>query len=166
LHVNKYRFLPADLSTLLTEYLAIVRPLEIWFCELFQLKGGNDLKEFMWADYKKGVWDGDDLSNLLKQFTAKNNMRPLGIQEYRQVITAFMEKHLRYKSLDDGIPSGDNIFNLQAGHGDRVTNKNYAVALGDSQEITRDKWHYFNLASEDLQGLLKKNKSAEGIGNL
>src|SRR6266516_1786294 len=58
---DRIRFLPLDLAALLTEYFAIIRPVEIWFCELYNLKGKEDLKEFLWADYKKGVWDGDDL---------------------------------------------------------------------------------------------------------
>jgi hypothetical protein len=153
-----------DLASLLTEYLAIVRPVEIWFCEYFNLKGKDDLKEFLWADYKRGVWDGDDLSNLLKTFTVLHGMRPLGLQEYRQVAIAYMEKHLRYKVDDGDHDEGGNIFNLQAGHGDRMTNISYAVATGDSRIITRESMHLFYLASEAWQKLLRESdKKTVGI---
>ena len=154
---DRDRFLPLDLAALLTEYLAIIRPVEIWFCELYNLKGKDDLKEFLWADYKKGVWDGDDLSDLLKTFTVQNGMRPLGLQEYRQVAIAFMEKHLGYKVKDGELDEYENIFNLQAGHSSRTTNVHYAVATGDSRLITREGMHYFCLASEAWQQLLRKS---------
>jgi hypothetical protein len=73
----------------------MVRPLEIMLSDHFHVNGADDLKEFLWADYKKGVWDGDDLSNLVKRYTVGHNMRPLGLLEFRQVVIAFMEKHIR-----------------------------------------------------------------------
>ena len=148
------RFLTPELTKLLTEYLAIVRPLEIWFAEEFHLKGADDLKDFLWADYKKGVWDGDDLSNLIKSHTVGHNMRPLGLLELRQVITAFMETHIRYKVVKDE-QEGVNIFNLQAGHNDLTTNLCYAVATGDSRIVTREKMHLFRLASEEWQQVMR-----------
>ena len=154
---DESRFLPADLAKMLTQYLAIVRPLEIWFSELFRQPGTDDLKEFLWADHKKGVWDGDDLSNLLKMHTVHHNMRPLGLLEYRQVAVAFMEKILRYKVEEEG----ENVFNLQAGHGGRTTNLSYAVASGDSRIITREAMHLFLLASEAWQRLLRGLKQVE-----
>ena len=66
------------------------------FSNKFNCKGRNDLCEFLWADYKKGIWTGEYLSDLLKMHTSKNNMRALGFREYRQIAVAFMEKHLKY----------------------------------------------------------------------
>jgi len=114
------------------------------------------MKEFLWADYRKGVWDGDDLSNLLKTSSVRS-MRPLGIREYRQVATAFMEQHLRYK-VDDGQEE-ENIFNLQAGHGGRTTNLRYAVATGDSRIITRSAMHQFFIASGKWSALLRNRST-------
>ena len=63
--VLMFRFMPKRLGIMLAEYLSIVRPLEVLLSEKFKCKGAADLNEFMWADYKKGVWDGEFLSNLL-----------------------------------------------------------------------------------------------------
>jgi len=154
-HYKLIRFLPSELTELLTEYLAIVRPLEIWLSEHFHLDGAEDLKEFLWSDYKKGVWDGDDLSNLLKRYTADHGMRPLGLLEYRQVAIAFMEKHILYR-VTYGDKEEDNIFHLQAGHTDRTANLRYAIATGDSRIITRETLHQFYLASEAWHRLLRE----------
>ena len=143
----------------MTEYLAVVRPLEIYFCEQFNLKGKDDLKQFLWADYKKGIWDGDDLSNLLKTFTVEHGIHPLGIAEYRQVATAFMEQHLRYR-VDPDATDEHSIFNLQAGHTDVTTGARYAVASGDSRTISRDDLHKYHLASERWQQLLRESEGS------
>jgi len=160
--INGNRFLPLDIAILLTEYLAIVRPVEIWFCELYNLKGKDDLKEFLWADYKKGVWDGNDLSNLLKTFTIQHGMRPLGLSEYRQVAIAFMEQHFGRKVYDEGSKD-ENIFNIQAGHGSLATNASYAIAAGDSRIITREALYKFSLASEAWKHLVRSSE-AKAIG--
>ena len=60
------------------------------FSNKFNCKGRNDLCEFLWADYKKGIWTGEYLSDLLKIHTSKNNMRALGLREYRKIAVAFM----------------------------------------------------------------------------
>jgi hypothetical protein len=69
----------------------------VFFSEKFNCTGVVDLNEFMWADYKKGVWDSEFLSDRLQIYTSKYGMRGLGLQEYRHVATAFMEKHLKYQ---------------------------------------------------------------------
>ena len=42
-----WRFLPNELSMLMAEYIAIVRPVEIYFSVLFNCKGASNLKEFL-----------------------------------------------------------------------------------------------------------------------
>jgi hypothetical protein len=150
------RFLPPELGIILTEYLAIVRPIEILFSKYFNCNGRNDLDEFLWADYKKGIWSGEYISDLLKVHTSKNKMHPLGFREYRQIATAFMEKHLRYKIEEE---TEENIFNLQAGHKGRTVERNYANAIGDSRVVSREAMHHYYLASmEWYQFLLKKEE--------
>jgi hypothetical protein len=89
------RFLPEELGLMLAEYLSIIRPLEIFFCEKFECKGMSDLNEFMWADHRKGLWTGDFMSDRLQLATSNHKMHSLGFQEYRQVATSFMEIHLK-----------------------------------------------------------------------
>ena len=141
------RFLPPELGILLTEYLAIVRPIEIMFSKIFNCKGADDLDEFLWADYKKGIWTGEHLSDLLKVHTSKNKMHGLGFREYRQVAIAFMEKHLKHK-LNEPWEQVENVFNLQAGHVGRTVEKHYAGASGDSRVVGREAMHQYYLASK------------------
>ena len=51
--------------------------MEIYLSEKFNCKGTKDLREFLWADYKKGLWDGEYLSDQLKLQTSKHGMRAL-----------------------------------------------------------------------------------------
>ena len=139
--------------------------MEIFFAELFHLNGAGDLAEFLWADYKKGVWDGDDLSVILKRLTVSHNMRSLGLQEYRQVATAFMEEHTSYKVRFEDRDD-ENIFALQAGHRVRATNMNYAIAAQQSRIIQKDVLHYYNLASGEWRRLVwNKNGDTRIIAN-
>ena len=124
----------------MTEYLALVRPIEIFFSSEFKCGGFDDLKKFMWADYIKGVWSGDKVSDLLKLYTGKYKMPSLGFREYRQVAIAFMEKHMKYK-VDDCEWSEDNILDLQAGHSSETATRMYAGGATDHQIITRDALH-------------------------
>ena len=78
-----YRFLPKRLRILLAEYLILVRSVEIYFNKKFHCKGADDLGEFIWADYKKGLWNGDFISDLLKKQTSKHEIRALGFREYK-----------------------------------------------------------------------------------
>jgi len=119
----------------------MVRPIEIFFSGLFNCKGGKDLNEFLWADYKKGIWSGEYLSELLKTHTSNNKMRALGFRDYRQVAVAFMEKHLKHKMDGHGWNGGENVFDLQAGHVGRTVETHYAVASRDSRLVSREEMH-------------------------
>ena len=84
----------------MAEYLTIVRPLEIFLSHKFNCKGASDLNEFLWADYRKGRWSGEYLSDLLKSACIEHKMQPLGFRDYIQVALAFMERHPKYKVKD------------------------------------------------------------------
>ena len=128
------------------------------FSNKFNCKGRNDLREFLWADYKKGIWTGEYLSDLLKIYTSKNNMRALGFREYRQIAVAFMEKHLKYNIDGFSWEGEENIFDLQTGHVGRTVGRNYANAFGDSRVVSREAMHQYYLASKAwYQFLLKKD---------
>ena len=151
----------------MTEYLAIVRPVEIFFCNLFQLPGLKDLKEFLWADYRKGLWNGEYLSDTLKLFTSTSKDLPgLGYRDYRQVSTAFMEKHIKYK-VDAEVESEDNILDLQAGHSTATATTRYAVGKTDLRTITRDMLFSFRVASKTwhklMLGEVPKSSIVNGI---
>jgi hypothetical protein len=150
------RFLPPELGTLVTEYLAMIRPIEIFFSGLFNCKGRNDLNEFLWADYKKGIWSGEYLSDLLKSHTSKSKMRALGFRDYRQIAVAFMEKHLKHNLGGHVWEGEENIFDLQAGHVGRTVERHYAVASGDSRIVSREGMHQYYHASKAWYELLLK----------
>ena len=80
-------------------------------------------------------------------------MRGLGFQEYRQVATAFMEKHLEYK-LDDSDNNVDAIFDVQAGHSSRTAGMEYARSTEDHRQVGREAMHQFFLVSMQWQDLL------------
>jgi hypothetical protein len=146
---------------LLAEYLVVVRPMEIYLSEKFNCKGTKDLREFLWADYKKGLWDGEYLSDQLKLQTSKHGMRALGFREYRQVATAFMEKHLKYRVTDKTL-SLESILDRQAGHGGRTVSMSYAVASEDHNAVSRDAMHQYYLASKEWYELLLGLEECEG----
>ena len=150
------------MGILLAEYLILVRPVEIYFSEKFHCKGVNDLREFIWADYKKGLWDGDFLSDLLKIQTSRHGMRALGFREYRQVATAFMEKHLKYK-VTDMMLSLDAILDRQVGHSSRTVSTSYAVASGDHNSVSREGMHQYYLVSKEWYELLLGIEEFKGM---
>ena len=139
--------------------------MEIFFSSLFNCNGLNDLDEFLWADYKKGIWSGEYISDLLKAQTSKYKMPALGFREYRQVAVAFMEKHLKHKEHGLAWEGEENIFDSQAGHSGRTVGRNYAVAFGDSGVVPREVWHKHDLASKAWSGFLleKKADPTQGI---
>jgi hypothetical protein len=144
------RFMPKELGIILAEYLCVVRPLEVFFSEKFNYKGANDLNEFMWADYRKGIWDGEFLSDRLQIYTSGHGMHGLGFQEYRQVAIAFMEKHLKYKADE----FEDSVLDMQAGHSSRTAGMEYARSTEDHRQIGREAMHKFYLVSRAWQRLL------------
>ena len=155
-----FRFLPRRLSVLLAEYLVLVRPVEIFLSRKFNCKGADDLDEFLWADYKKGVWSGEFLSDQLKIHTTSYGMHGLGFREYRQVAVAFMERHMKYK-VDESRWNMNSILDLQAGHKSRTAGRDYATATGDLREVTREAMHLYYLASCEWHDLmLKRSKGA------
>jgi hypothetical protein len=161
----KCRFLAEDLAFLIAEYLAIVRPVEIFFSTNFHQPGEADLREFLWADFRKGIWDGDYLSGLFKQYTSQHEMHGLGFQKYRQVATAFMEVHLKYKE-DYLEKDQDSTWDLQAGHSSKTAGIAYARAYNDHRMVSRDFMHQYYLISNDWNDLILKaglKESKKGI---
>jgi len=138
---------------MLVEYLSVVRSLEVFFSEKFNCTGTVDLNEFMWADYKKGVWDPEFLSHRLQIYTSKHGMHRLGLQEYRHVATAFMKKHLKYQVNE---PEGNlnSLLDVQAGHSSRTVGMEYARSMEDHRQVSRELIHKFYLISKEWQRLL------------
>ena len=129
-----------------------MRPLEIFLSHKFNCKGANDLNEFLWADYRKGRWNGEFLSDLLKITTSQHKMQALGFRDYRQVALAFMEKYLKYKTKD--IQGLNAILDLQAGHNSRTAAADYAVSTEDHGKVSREAMHQYYLASKEWHKLL------------
>ena len=147
------RFMPKVLGMMLAEYLSVVRPLEVFFSEKFGCEGASDLNEFLWADSKKGLWTGDFLSDLLKIYTSENGMHGLGFREYRQVATAFMEKHLKYQ-MDETEGNLNSMLDAQAGHSSRNGGMEYARSTEDHRQVSMEAMHKFYLVSKAWQRLL------------
>jgi len=140
------------LGSIVAEYLTLVRPLEVFLSTKFNCKGKDDLKEFLWADYRKGRWNGEFLSDLLKNTTSQHKMPALGFRDYRQVATAFMEMHLKYKAKNK---LGQNaIIDLQAGHSSRTAGADYAVSTEDHGRVSREAMHLYYLESIEWNELL------------
>ena len=158
------RFMPKRLGVLLAEYLAIVRPLEVFLSEKFKCKGATDLNEFIWADYNKGLWTGEFISDLLKKTTSHHEMHGLGFREYRQVATAFMEKHLKYKAADPDDENVNAVFDMQAGHSSRTAGASYAVATEDHRQVSRDVMHRYYTVSREWYELLLEEEVIESKG--
>ena len=127
--------------------------MEIYLSKKFQCKGSAALQEFLWADYRKGLWDSEYISGLLMKETVKSGMRSLGLQEYRQVAKAFMESHLKYKENAMGLDA-DAYLDLQTGHGSVMAGNAYAVAKEDHRRVTRDAMHHFHIMSKQWHDLM------------
>jgi len=135
--------------------------MEVFLSRKFNCKGAEDLNEFLWADYKKGLWNGEFLSDLLKIQTTNHGMHGLGFREYRQVATAFMEKHLKYK-VDESQWNMSAILDLQAGHNSVTAGADYARATGDLGVVTREAMHQYYIASREWHGLLLESSRDVG----
>ena len=120
------RFLLRRLRILLMEYLILMRSVEIYLSEKFHCKGVNDLREFIWADYKKRLWDDNFLSDLLKIQINKYEIYILEFRKYRQMIMIFMKKYLKYK-VTDMMLSLDVILNRQVSHSSRIISISYII---------------------------------------
>jgi len=137
---------------MMAEYLTLVRPVEVFLSKKFNCKGATDLDEFLWADYRKGRWDGDFISDLLKVTTSGGKMQTLGFRDYRQVALAFMEQHLKYKMKD--LKGLNAYFDLQAGHTSRTAAADYAVSTDDHVNVSREAMHQYYLISKAWHELL------------
>jgi RecQ family ATP-dependent DNA helicase len=148
------RFNPKHLNEMLVEYLAVVRPVEIFLSHKFNCNGAADLEEFMWADYNKGLWTGDFISDLLKRTTSSHEMHGLGFREYRQVATAFMEENLKYKARDPDNVNVNAIVDLQAGHNSRTAGVSYAVSTEDHSQVSREAMYQYDMSSTEWYELM------------
>jgi DEAD/DEAH box helicase len=150
-----------QLGMILAEYLAIVRPLEVFYSEKFKCKGGADLNEFMWADHKNGLWTSDFISDLLKCTTSRRGMHGLGFREYRQVAAAFMEHHLKYKMDDPDDKNVNAVFDMQAGHSSRTAGVHYAVTTEDHGQVSLEAMHKYFLVSRQWEVLLLEQRRSQ-----
>ena len=144
---------------LLAEYLSMVRPLEVFFSEKYGCAGISDLNEFLWAEYRKGVWDGDFLSVQLQISMSSHGMHGLEFQEYRQVATAFMEKHLKQREDES-----DSWLDSQAGHSSHKREMEYARSTEDYRQVSREAMYKFFLVSKEWHKLLLTEGSESGMG--
>ena len=143
------RFMSKILEMMLAEYLSVVRPLEVFFSEKFGCEEASDLNEFLWTDYRKEVWNGDFLSDRLQISTSSHGMHGLGFQEYRQVATAFMKKHLKHREND-----AESWLDIQTGHSSHTREMEYARSTEDHRQVSRETMHKFFLISTGWQRLL------------
>jgi hypothetical protein len=131
---------------MLVEYLSVVRPLDVVFSEKFSCKGDVHLNEFLWADYRKGVWDCDFLSDRWRVNTSEHGM----------------QKHLKYRV--DESEGNLNLLDVQAGHSSRTAGIEYAKrSTEDHRQISTESMHKFHLVSKEWQRLLLQQTSKATI---
>jgi superfamily II DNA helicase RecQ len=134
------RYLPDQLSQLLTQYLVFVRP----FARVLDQRES----EWLFGD-SQGPWAGDQLSQALAKATAKHLGARLTISAWRHVAIGIAVRHLTqaHKIWEDDTQPGDeegeeeestelnenlqgHVLVRQASHGQRVAQAHYAIDGG------------------------------------
>ena len=156
------RFLPKAVGDLLVKYLAIVRPMEALIAEEIELQGFERYATNLFVDHEK-AWTADNLSRMFKSQTNKWGEVSMGFQEYRQVATAFMSKHLKQHDMDE---EGDDVLDMQAGHSTHTASLRYAVSTSDADELPSDLLYAYLKASESWQALFGFDKVGVKAGKV
>jgi superfamily II DNA helicase RecQ len=144
-----HRYLPREVGELLVRYLWLVDPFNQ---RMQRLLGQRPLSFHLWP--KQDRWSSGRLKHALHQATGAALGHSLGIREYREVAIAISRRFLRPKlHFDDEDEDGDDVADLQAGHGSRLANALYAREsheLSGTLATLRDRfrqasleWHRF-----------------------
>src|SRR5262245_12632580 len=143
------RFLPEEVGDVLVKYLSLVRPMEAFIAEQIGCEGFENYGKVLFTDYER-AWDGEKLSDIFKSQMNSWGEVAMGFQEYRQVITLFMRKHLKEMKWKDV----DDILDKQAGHNSYTAGIRYGIGADDLAELSSDELLAFFHASVLWHGLL------------
>ena len=80
-------------------------------------------------------------------------MHILEFKEYRQVTTAFMEKHFKYK-VTNMMLSLNAILNRQTNHSSRTVSISYTIASRNHNSMSREGMYQYYLISKEWYELL------------
>ena len=97
------------------------------------------------------------ISNLLQRRFASIMQVPFGLNEYRQLATAFMNAKLNHKitlSVDEITQDDDALFDAQAGHSTQIAQAYYAKSQYGFKSIDSIVLENFFKCSVEWQGLL------------
>jgi superfamily II DNA helicase RecQ len=124
------RYLPAQLSQILVQYLVYVLP--------FTRVVGKREGDFLFAN-EQGPWIKDQLSVAMARATAKHLGERLTVSSWRQVAIAIGDKHLRKATKiwhdeedEEGVAVAEDdpyghILTHQSGHGSLAAHNHYAI---------------------------------------
>src|SRR5579871_609795 len=156
------RFLPEEVGDVLVKYLALVRPMEAFIAKQIGCERFENYGKVLFTDHER-AWDGEKLSDIFKSQTNAWGEVAMGFQEYRQVITLFMRKHLKELKWEHG----DDILDKQAGHSSHTAGIRYGIGADDLAELSSDELLGFCHASVTWHSLLdfkvSKRRKAQGI---
>lgn len=144
------RFLPDELRDLLVKYLALVRPAESFIIEQVECDGFENYEKMLFTDYNR-VWDGKRISEIFMREMNEWGPASMGFQEYRQLATLWMRKHLKTVKLEEDIPDH------QSGHNSGMAETRYAITTEDMDKLTAEKLLAFFHASQQWYRLLDFN---------
>jgi hypothetical protein len=97
------------------------------------------------------------ISNLLQRHFSRAIQVPFGLNEYRQLATAFMNAKLKHKialSVEEVIEDDDTLFDAQAGHSTQIAQAHYAKSQYGFKSIDSIVLENFFKCSVEWQGLL------------
>jgi len=141
------RFLPEEVGDLLVKYLALVRPMEAFIAEQIECDGFENYEKMLFTDYER-VWDGKRLSEIFMREMNEHGPASIGFQEYRQIATLWMRKHLKKIKLEE------DVLDHQAGHNSETAGARYAITSDDMDQLTPEKLLGFFDASRQWHRLL------------
>jgi integrase len=103
---------------------------------------------------KKGVViNTSNITSYLEQAFSLVGVNSLTISEYRHVVIALMEKHLR---IDTELLKKNDLYDEQAGHSHSMAVSKYAISQYDTRVATRDAIQEYYKCSIKWQELLGK----------
>lgn len=153
------RYLPKEVGDLLVKYLSIVRPMEAFIAEQIEGEAFDKYQKMLYTDHER-AWSGRQLSETFMRQMNEWGPTATGFQEYRQLATMFMRKHLKeFDAKGDEEDRRDH----QAGHNSRVAGMRYGVSTADSNEFTSDQLLAFYRASEEWHELLGFKRDGEDM---
>ncbi|KAK9233802.1 P-loop containing nucleoside triphosphate hydrolase protein [Lipomyces kononenkoae] len=155
---------PARLEKLMLQYLIYVRPMERIFAAAYYKAPNHILKcyqQYLFTGYR-GRFGAERLRRVVLQQTERSLHAPLNVQELRQALVAFLDKHVGHADAEN-ILTQDLAHDMQAGHSSRMATMQYAVGTQDIPMANRYDVHLFMTVSERWIKLLGEELPLDGL---